>query len=435
LKLITQLFYRLTVTREKRVLLENFFSLSFLQIANYLFPLFSFPYLVRVLGPEKFGLIAFATALMGYFNILVDYGFNLSATKDIAINKADKRKISIIFNSVMIIKLSLVVLSFIILSGLVIFVQIFRSERLLYIYSFVCVIGTALFPTWFFQGIEKMKYITVLSLLSKMIFTVLIFGFVKKPDDYLFVPLINSIGLLITGIWSIYIVNSSFNIKFLLPRYNDLFDQVKEGFYVFVSTMSISFYTTSNVFLLGLFTNNVITGYYAAAERIIRILQQMIVPVTQSVYPHINTLFLASKQSGLRFLKKLVLLIGLPLIIICSIVFCLSPFLVHLILGVKYQASIGVLRILSFIPFVVFISQAFGSQLLIPLGFKKIFSYSIVFPAIFHMSALIIYVPKFGAVGAAIIVLITEIVIATSRMLSIRIFHKEVWKGLLYAAE
>ena len=109
----------LTNNKDKKRLFSNFFSLSFLQVASYIFPLITLPYLVRVLGPSKYGLVAFAQAFAGYFQIITNYGFIFSATREVSINRDNKDKISEIFSSVIAIQLFLAALSFIIMLAVV----------------------------------------------------------------------------------------------------------------------------------------------------------------------------------------------------------------------------------------------------------------------------------------------------------------------------
>jgi len=271
----------------RRRLIENFLSLSVLQIANYILPLITLPYLVRVLGPEKFGLIAFSQAFIGYFMILTDYGFDLSATRDISINRENKEKVSEIFSSVMTIKLALMIISLILMSIIIFSFEKFRKDWIVYYLTFGMVVGQVLFPVWFFQGMEKMKYITFLNILAKVIFTVAIFVFVKKASDYLYVPILNSLGFIIAGILGLWIVFKDFEVSFKVVGLKELKRQLKEGWYIFISEISSDIYGRGTTIILGLVSNNTIVGYYSVAERVMKAVAGLSQPFAQALYPYI----------------------------------------------------------------------------------------------------------------------------------------------------
>jgi len=143
-------------TRDKKALLSNFFSLSALQGVNMILPLVTLPYLVRVLGVETFGLLNFSLAIIMILNILVSFGFELSATREISIiDKNNTKEISLIFSAVMAAKVALAVISFVMLSLLIMLVDRFEEHYMLYLITFGLVIGNVLFPSWFFQGHGK----------------------------------------------------------------------------------------------------------------------------------------------------------------------------------------------------------------------------------------------------------------------------------------
>ena len=146
---------RKKITSDKKKLLKNWGALSFLQASNYLFPLITLPYIVRVLGPEKYGLVNFAAAFIGYLVTISDYGFNLSATKEISINRDNKTDINKIFSSVIFTKVFLGFLSVVFLVAIVHLFNIFYKNEELYYITFGIVVGNILFPQWFFQGVEK----------------------------------------------------------------------------------------------------------------------------------------------------------------------------------------------------------------------------------------------------------------------------------------
>lgn len=232
----------ITNTEDKKRLLSNFFSLSVLQAFTYILPLLTLPYLVRVLGVKNFGLVTFAQAFIVYFNILVDYGFNLSATREISIHRDNEEKVTEIFNSVMIIKSILIGVSFVILNLVVFSFEKFSSEWELYYLTFLWVIGQAFFPVWYFQGMEQMKYITVINITSKVIFTALIFVVIQNESDYKYVPLLNGTGVLTGAIISIWIIHNKFKQVFKIYD----FDTLKKHFWIalsfFIESVSIYLY-------------------------------------------------------------------------------------------------------------------------------------------------------------------------------------------------
>ena len=193
---------------------KNAFLLSGLQAITYLLPIIVIPYVFRVLGPEKFGLIAFAEAFNQYFMILTDYAFNISATKEVSLARGNKTKISEIFSAAMTAKIILLFTSALMLALIVSFVPKFRHDELLYVLGFGVVIGNALFPTWLFQGIEKMKYIVQVKIAGEFAFALSILFFIRGPNDYLLIPLLNSIIFLATGLIGLIVVFGQLKLVF-----------------------------------------------------------------------------------------------------------------------------------------------------------------------------------------------------------------------------
>lgn len=402
-------------------LIENFLSLSALQWLNYLLPLITFPYIVRVLGTEKFGLLAFATATVTYFQIITDYGFNLSATREIAINRDRKRVIQEIFNSVLAIKVILIFVSIIFLAFIIFIFPKFRKDWYIYCLSFLSVIGNTLFPIWFFQGMERMKYIAILNIFSKFISTIFIFVLVKHQADYWKIPLINGVGSIAVSLWSIYLVRKNFGITLYPVGLNKIVLHLKNGWNIFLSTLSISLYTTSTPFILGLFTNDTLVGYYAAADKIIQMVKSIISPLSQSVYPYISKKASQSKELALRFVRKLLLIVALFTGLLSFLTFMFKDLIVGLVLGEQYTESVIVLAILSIHPFLIGISNILGINTMLTFGMKIAFQNIIVVASILNIILSVVLVPLYQHIGSAISVTIVEFLVTTSMLVYLQI--------------
>lgn len=402
-------------------LLNNILSLGILQIANYVLPLLTLPYLVRVLGADNFGLLAFATATTMYFMLISDYGFNLSATRQISINRDNRHKVNEIFSSVITIKVILMVASFIFMSLLVFGFEKFSQEWEIYYLSFGMVLGQTLFPVWLFQGLEHMKYIAYINISAKSFFTVCIFIFVHEQDDYWIVPTLNSLGFLIAGFCSLYIVNKQFGVKYGWPTVPAMKEQLFDGFHVFNSTISVSLYTISTTFILGMFTNNVIVGHYTIAEKLIQAVKGLYVPVSQSVYPLIGQKLRMDQKTGLAFIHKVALVSGAIMLLISASLFLLSETVVHLLFGEKFRESVLLLRIMAFLPFLVVLSNIFGIQTMLNLGYQRAFSKILFSAAVLGIGLSFALVPTYEAIGSAVSLVIVEIFVAITMAIYLKI--------------
>jgi polysaccharide transporter, PST family len=400
--------YNMAGPQEGKVVMKNVAFLSGLQAITYILPIIILPYLFRTLGADKFGLISFAQAFMQYFMILTDYGFSVSATKEISLCHNDVHKTSRIYSSVMIVKICLLVVCALVLGALLTWVPKFQEDPLLYVLSFGAIVGNTLFPVWFFQGEEKMKYIAGLNIIGEIVLISCIFIFVRERADYLMVPVITSSVCLMTGILGQYIVFRKFKVSFAFPTLHKIRMELKAGWNVFISVVAINAYTNTRVFAVGLMTSNSMTGYYSIAEKIANVAQTFpLSSFSQAIFPRLSKIFHKSKALALRIMQQTQHITVLISLIFLPMIFVFTPYIVRLVCGGFYPEVILSLRLLLISVF--FISaNAFRVQFLLVCGMTKTYSKIHLAMAIIGLPLIIILIHSFGYVGAALSTLVIE---------------------------
>ena len=303
-------------------LTENFLALSSLQLINYVLPLFLIPLLLQALGIEGFGIYAFIFAIATYGMTFADYGFDLSATYHISLHKNNENKINEIFSSVLFIKLSLALLFMLLLS-----IAIFSIDKL-YLYkeyiflSYGIILGNVFLPLWFFQGIEKMRFILYLNGFLKLLFFILVILFINDYEDLGLLMFLHSVTAILVGVLGLYISIKHFNIKLIRVKKQKIIFYLKDGWYIFTSKIAVVFYSNFSTIIVAFYVSPPILGYYALCMKVLLAIGNLLDPMTRVVYPYLLNIYQSSNQNFIKRnlqLSGLIFVIMVPLSIIVYI--------------------------------------------------------------------------------------------------------------------
>lgn len=393
---------------------RDFHNLLFLviqNIANYVFPFITFSYLVRTLGFENFGLLSFVNAVFSYIILIVEYGYVISATKEISKNRNNYNKINKIISVVLVNKLLLFVLCTLILFTTYPFNKHLSNNFLLYIFTIFSAFGQAFFPIWFFQGIQVLKNITITNVVSKILQICLVFLFVRNKNDIIILQIINGFCSIIVLLILYQTMIRKYSFRFTTVSFENIKESFKEGWHLFISNISMTFYTNSVSILLGLFHGNTYVGYYSSSEKIISAFKALISPVSQIVFPKVSELANISKKVVINYNKKILIfgffffgIIGLGII-------GFSDVILKLVFGNFNYHSDNVLKILSFLPLILFMHGIFALCTLLVYSENKSYSRIIISAGLLNiiLGTILIYYLK--EIGAALAVIIVELYI------------------------
>ncbi len=379
--------------QDARALIENFASLSILKALGLILPLVTLPYLSRVIGVVRFGDIAFASSITVYFMTITDYGFNYTATRELSKNRDNMHYVRELFWNVFYTKLFLLIVSTAIFAILVETIPLLREHRLLLWFTYLSVPCYMLFPEWFFQGIEKMKYITIVNVISKLLFTVLIFFVIKEEADYILHPVLSAIGLLVAGAISLVIVIRKYKVFPTAISWPSIVSTLKSGWNIFFSLIVPNVYTNMSVTYLKIFSGSVGAGLFASGRTFIDLSDQVSTVFSRVFFP-----FLSRRPDKHSFFSKILLVVSLGMGVA---LFAGADLLVDLFYSEAFRDSAIVIRIMAICPLFLYLMNAFGTNYLVVIGKDKVYRQVVMWCSFLGLFVAYFSIKYFGYIGAA----------------------------------
>jgi PST family polysaccharide transporter len=398
-------------------------ALGILQGTNFLLPVLVMPFVIKKIGADGYGVVAVAQGIMLLLVTVSEYGFNVTATRALALHRHDVSKNARLFFTVLAAKMVICMVLFGVLFLLITLVPFFRSHFQLYLLGFTYVVGQSLLVSWFFQGMEKMKYITIYALLARLLFVALVFVFIKERSDNRFFVFYMGIGSVAAGLLSIFQAIRICKLPLVRPTWSDVKYELKEGWPVMLSYISITTFLSINVFILRLFTNDLVAGYYSVAEKIILATRQIPVLFSQVIYPPLCQLMEKGMASTRQFFRSVYVPFLLLMLLAALLLFVFSPFIISLFLGHDSGNAVMLLRIFCLAPVIVCLHIP-ASQLLMAADKKKSYLRVLSWATLINVICNVLLVQVWGPVGTTISVLLTELFITVG-------FNRELYKNKL----
>lgn len=401
--------------KETRIVIKNIIYLLSTRGLTYVFPLLILGHLVKTLNADGFGHYAIIFSLTTYAQAIADYGFSLTSSREISKNIEKKEKVAEIYLETTTLKLLITLAIYPIYYC---FCKLYFKDENVFIssqYAYTLTISGAFLPIWFFQGVEYLKIPAIMNLFGKIISFCLIFVFVKTESDLTAAILAQSIPALLVAVYcNFFIFNKYIFIPVRIEKRN-LWESLKDGWSIFVSSMSSIILTNSAVLILGIFATTEVVGIYAAAERLAKAITSVFAPITQAIYPYNCRSFSRSKAEGLLSARKT----GWPTItlaLLCStLIFICSDYLTTLI---NFNTnSVFILKIFALWLLLGVINNVLGIQILCASSENNIYARSFLISATVSLLLMFMLCPVIYGVGAALSVTIGEFV------LTILMFH------------
>jgi polysaccharide transporter, PST family len=393
-------------------IIRNATTLYGSHFANMFLPLITIPFLARVLGPETWGTVIFVQAVGMYINLAIDYGFEASATRDVARDPANVERHAEIAAGVLGARIMLALGCLIVIAPFALFVPLFQDAGLLVWVGFIWFLAMGFRPLWYFLGVERVgKYLAV-EVGIKSAGVAAVFLLVRGPGDALLVFILQGGAMaLATSYGMIYMYRC---IPFKAPSFATSWLWLRRGWHMFIFYVSTSVYNMGNTIILGFVSAPINVSYYGGAERISRALVSIIFPLVQAVYPRSSHLIVEDRQAAARLARLTMGVIAMSALAGGVVLWILSPYLIQIVLGQGYDEAVSVLRVLLLILPLIGVSAPLINHWFMPLGLESLATRITLSAGAIHVPLAIYLGYNFAHVGIAWAMVVTELLITTT---------------------
>ncbi len=385
---------------------KNFAYKSILTLSTYLINFITFPYVARVLGVERIGLVNFVDNTVNYFLLFATMGVGLLGVREIAAVKEDKKRRDQVYSNVLALNLLFTLVSLgIYLLCVVTIPKLCQYDELFYIGT-AKILFTVFLVEWFFTGVENFRYITLRSILIKVLYIISVFLFVRDTSDYR-LYFILTVGVVVLNA----LINQLYIREFVRVRWNNiqLFKYLKQNVTLGIYTLMTSMYLTFNVMYLGLVSNNTEVGYYTTAFKLYSVILGFFTAFTNVMLPRMSSLLANGEKDRFQELVNrsfsVMATCCIPLIL-CSMI--MAPQIVYILSGPGYEGAILPMRIIMPAAFAVGVAQVLAIQVLMPMKKDKVLLIASIIGAVVSLLINLLVVPSVKSVGSAVVLLCSE---------------------------
>lgn len=392
--------------------LHNAAALYSVQIAEYVLPMITVPYLARVLQPAGWGLVVYAQNFSGWLVLVLEYGFGFSATREIARQRDKSELHGEVAAGVLGANFLLLLPALIVALAAAFVVPVFREHPIYLWLALAIAVPQGMKPFWYFQGVEKMQFPAWINVGGRFLAAIGIFWLVtSKQHGWIVLALQAVVGSVVSLVIAIGMYR---RISFCRPTLEKSLEALKSGWSIFMSRSAASLYTMANTLILGFFVASDAVAYYGGAERVVLAVFGLMMPLFQALYPRMSHLAATNRGRAASAIKYSLVLFGSIGLILGIVLIAAAPLIVRLLLGPSYKPAIGIMRVASIsMPFGA-ISNILGIQWMLPFGMDREFNRIAISAGILNVILAVSLSAWFGAMGTAWAVVVSQAFITTS---------------------